>query len=210
MAGETKTELVEYAVGDGKKVYMDSDTASWMRQHFAAMPTGGKGIGLSEAADIAGLAYKFFGSMRIRDYMRDLEDARAVRRKASANFKKALTSPSTTPVAVLSDAWDKYERSQAAVDRLQNQITDTHLQVLYISMAADATKVISALSDRSMGYDMMPGNEGTTQLLGAAGLGAIAGGFVSWSFGSDSRSSRRRMTRADFEYFLENEDELED
>lgn len=209
MAGE-KTELVEYVVADGRKVYTDPATAEWARQHFAMQPTGGKGLGLSEAADIAGLAYKFFGSMRIRDYMRDLEDARASRRKASANFKKALTTPSTTNTAMLSDAWDKYDRAQAAVDRLQNQITDTHLQVLYISMAADATKVISALSDRSMGYDMMPGNEGTTQLLGAAGLGAIAGGFVSWSFGSDSRSSRRRMTRADFEYFLENEDELED
>ena len=210
MAGETKTELVEYAVADGQKVYMTPATANWMQQHFAAMPTGGKGFGLSEAADLAGLSYKFFGSMRIRDYLRDLEDARAARRKASSNFKKALTTPSTTNASMLSEAWDKYDRAQAAVDRLQNQITDTHLQVLYISMAADATKVISALSDRSMGYDMMPGNEGTTQLLGAAGLGAIAGGFVSWSFGSDSRSNRRRMTRADFEYFLENEDELED
>lgn len=210
MAGETKTELVEYAVADGKKVYMDADTAAWMRQHFAAMPTGGKGYGLSEAADIAGLAYKFFGAMRIREYLKDLEDARLARRKASANFKKALTTPSTTNAAMLSDAWDKYDRAQSTVDRLQNQVTDTHLQVLYISMAVDATKVISALSDRSMGYDMMPGNEGTTQLLGAAGLGAIAGGFVSWSFGSDSRSNRRRLSKSEFDYYLDNPDELDE
>lgn len=207
---ETKTELTEYAVADGKKVYMDSDTAAWMRQHFAAMPTGGKGFGLGEAADIAGLAYKFFGAMRIREYLRDLEDARAARRKASANFKKALTSPSTTNAAMLSDAWDKYDRAQATVDRLQNQVTDTHLQVLYISMAADATKVISALSERGAGYDMMGGNEGTTQLLGAAGLGAIAGGFVSWGFGDDRRSGRRRITRAELDYYNDNPDELDE
>lgn len=177
--------MLEYRTPAGL-VYATPATA----QYFSAqMQIERTGKTIETAANIVETVFNGFAIMRINRDLDSLEDARYDRRDAAKAFYDALANPSTATDAQRAEKFKKYVVAQDDVDFYQTRTIETHLQTLYVATGASAVKVLGSLQGVSAGA-YLEDSSGANSLLTAAGLGAVAGAFISWSM-SDRRNGRR-------------------